>query len=715
MKKRKGLIIFLSIDLLLIAAFICNDTFGLFKIIEEGINSVFEWITPKPSSITITFPPITTTSSSPDSPSSPSTSPEVDEDYPIKVYFDGMGGNKISGSDYAYLDGENYTIDNLEYPVYEMEEYEFVRWEVEKTKEEESGQFVNVWQYYAIWEYSPVDFYTKLEVSSTFSYSSGSYNLSVVNNVESINLAPHLTYRSEYAVARVYDNPELVGALDIENLELSMGDNVFYLDIDANENGHKTYIFKIHRQNSYNISFNVTGVLETIEGLNDYIAYEGETLSWVKGYLNLEDIKYIYDVNLDAPISSDIVVNIDTSYKVFDITYSGVLDAYNPNPSTYTVGDSIELIDLELQGYTFEGWYLDSEYSTIAEGIGSTDRGDKTFYAKFTINTYTITYELDGGEANNVETYTIKDAVVLEDAFKLGYIFTNWEIYTSESEHTTYNGDFSYLCDLVIKANYKEALDSVFYGKYPQELVTDSNLLNALSFVSVDSNGIYHYNGEEYVRLEAQPFANGLTFTNGQEVERGASYFFKVQPIEWIILYSDDNHYSILSAKVLDAHIFDENTNDYASSAIKDYIDNLLLKLFDDKEERNILSSLVLNDYDNANPDLFDGETEWQYNDFEAKLYLPSYKDINTYLEDMKAMVTDYAIASGIYYNPKTYQAFYFYRSPYASDRNLYVAGYNASNTVQDNSSLLITNKYGIRLVMTVISGPGESDLDEEA
>ena len=79
-------------------------------------------------------------------------------------------------------------------------------------------------------------------------------------------------------------------------------------------------------------------------------------------------------------------------------------------------------------GYTFAGWYsnatLTSKYtfSTMpAENI--------TLYAKWTLETYNITYNLNGGTNNskNPATYTITSAkITLEAPTKNGYSFAGW-------------------------------------------------------------------------------------------------------------------------------------------------------------------------------------------------------------------------------------------------------------------------------------------------
>ena len=75
-------------------------------------------------------------------------------------------------------------------------------------------------------------------------------------------------------------------------------------------------------------------------------------------------------------------------------------------------------------GYTFAGWYLgESRFNfdtAITENI--------TLTAKWTVDQYTITYDLNGGTAEgNPDTYTVEtDTFTLKNPTRPGYTFTGW-------------------------------------------------------------------------------------------------------------------------------------------------------------------------------------------------------------------------------------------------------------------------------------------------
>lgn len=77
-------------------------------------------------------------------------------------------------------------------------------------------------------------------------------------------------------------------------------------------------------------------------------------------------------------------------------------------------------------GYEFNGWYLDSNFSTLATS-GTKLTSNKTLYAKWIAKTFEINYDLDGGSADNKFKYTIDDEdFTLSNPTRKGYIFTGW-------------------------------------------------------------------------------------------------------------------------------------------------------------------------------------------------------------------------------------------------------------------------------------------------
>jgi len=81
-------------------------------------------------------------------------------------------------------------------------------------------------------------------------------------------------------------------------------------------------------------------------------------------------------------------------------------------------------------GYTFDGWYV-SETDFSADNkwsfIGYSVTENMTLYAKWNLETYTITYLTDGGTHSNRTTYTVEtDTIELSPATRNNFVFTGW-------------------------------------------------------------------------------------------------------------------------------------------------------------------------------------------------------------------------------------------------------------------------------------------------
>ena len=102
---------------------------------------------------------------------------------------------------------------------------------------------------------------------------------------------------------------------------------------------------------------------------------------------------------------------------------NGGMIASGKDITSYTYGDGATLPtanDMTREGYTFEGWYADSDFSgaPVTE-ISSADMGNKEFYAKWTRNTTPI---IPGDTVNYiVEHYKAgNNGYMLEETEKLG-------------------------------------------------------------------------------------------------------------------------------------------------------------------------------------------------------------------------------------------------------------------------------------------------------
>ncbi len=154
---------------------------------------------------------------------------------------------------------------------------------------------------------------------------------------------------------------------------------------------------------------------------------------------------------LDAATTSVTIASGSTGDREYTATWTPITYdiTYNLNGGTNAEGNSatytIESSDIKLSaptrtGYTFAGWTgTDLSEATTSVTIASGSTGDREYTATWTINNYTISYNLNGGTVatENPATYTIEsDAITLVNPTRTGYTFAGWTV-TDLSEATT--------------------------------------------------------------------------------------------------------------------------------------------------------------------------------------------------------------------------------------------------------------------------------------
>ena len=70
-------------------------------------------------------------------------------------------------------------------------------------------------------------------------------------------------------------------------------------------------------------------------------------------------------------------------------------DNHFSNPSSYTIETNTIILSAPTkEGYTFEGWYSDSNFTNYVSEITIGSIGNVTLYAKWNINSYNINYSI---------------------------------------------------------------------------------------------------------------------------------------------------------------------------------------------------------------------------------------------------------------------------------------------------------------------------------
>ena len=145
------------------------------------------------------------------------------------------------------------------------------------------------------------------------------------------------------------------------------------------------------------------------------------------------------------------------SYTVTLNTNGGTINSGNVTGYTYGQGATLPTADdMTYAGHTFKGWY-DNKALTgnpVTE-ISATDTGKKEFYAKWTLNTYTVTFDSQGGSKVDSQTVSHGGTVTEPTAptYK-GYTFGGW--YTEAGCTTEYDFTTAVTESLTLYAKWKD-------------------------------------------------------------------------------------------------------------------------------------------------------------------------------------------------------------------------------------------------------------------
>ncbi len=162
-------------------------------------------------------------------------------------------------------------------------------------------------------------------------------------------------------------------------------------------------------------------------------------------------------------------------------------------------------------GYTFAGWYTDTD-CTVEYNFSGVVTKNITLYAKWTINTYTVTFNTDGGSAVDSQTVNYNSTATKPTApIKEGYTFAGWYTDTECTVEYNFSG--------VVTENI------TLYAKWI-EVITDWTTLHAKLNDKSENVGNIYVSGEFDVtsKIIFSGTANIISTDTGATFTRSGSF-----------------------------------------------------------------------------------------------------------------------------------------------------------------------------------------------
>ena len=144
-----------------------------------------------------------------------------------------------------------------------------------------------------------------------------------------------------------------------------------------------------------------------------------------------ENVSVSTNITIPAELENKIyeAVWVEVDPDVYTVTYNlngGTVST--ENRTSFTKYDTFTLNNPSKRGYTFSGWTGSNgttPETTVTVSTGT--RENLSYEANWTEDRYTITYNLDGGNAEDPREYTVNsNDITLNNPTKTGYTFTGW-------------------------------------------------------------------------------------------------------------------------------------------------------------------------------------------------------------------------------------------------------------------------------------------------
>ena len=270
-----------------------------------------------------------------------------------------------------------------------------------------------------------IDFtYTPIQYSITYNLSGGSLSgQKTVYTVEDSYTLPSPT-KTEYIFAG------WTGSNSYTNPETSV-------TISSGSTGAKSYVANWNPI-SYKVVYNGNGNTGGSTAISTH-AYDTSQNLTANGFNRKYTVTYNYNYSGSTNSSATATYGFAgwATSPAGGVVYSNMQNVINlttVNNGTVNLyakwnTGSVTLPSAGRQGYTFGGWYLDSACTQKVgnEGASYTPNSNITLYAKWTLQNFSISYNLKGGSASNPTSYNVNTAsFTLRNPSLSGWNFSGW-------------------------------------------------------------------------------------------------------------------------------------------------------------------------------------------------------------------------------------------------------------------------------------------------
>ena len=301
--------------------------------------------------------------------------------------------------------------------------------------------------------------------------------------------------------------------------------------------------------------------------------------------------KVVWDFDKDV-VNADMTLSLDWTINTYKITYNfaGGSPAGQQYRTSYTINSEFGIGRPTKNLNVFTGWF--SQDGKRIDSIVPGMTGDLVLTARWVDNLKVHSLDESRGTIYVYGSETSADYVTVVNVpvDKKCHVFKGW--YNDEGATDLASLDDSYTFKLdsgVTKHIYSKYMDDaeeedwntdhcseptvsgfdIYYGLYPQNVVSDSSMSSILNGLTPSAfDGYYHYRGEYYAKQVAKLARDEdghqlpiREFDDGSEIVEGNTYWFKLEPIKWRVIYDNGGTKIVLADKLLTVQKYNTYTS----------------------------------------------------------------------------------------------------------------------------------------------------------
>lgn len=263
-----------------------------------------------------------------------------------------------------------------------------------------------------------------------------------------------------------------------------------------------TYTITYHSNNGAQISQTQNVVFNSSVVLKDSNAFERVGYELISWNTQANGLGTNYDISFnitDYATPNNIALYAAWQPINYSINYHLDNGINGDNLSTYNIeSETITLLNANKTGYTFNGWYTETELLNKIESIITGNHGNIDLFANFTANTYSLYLEDEGLDTTNVISVTYDQPYTLPIPNRESYGFDGWYdginkisngVWKTISDKTYFA---KWISIFLVNETGEKIVSLSDYGKTLSK-ISIPNILNGINITTIGANAFYNH------------------------------------------------------------------------------------------------------------------------------------------------------------------------------------------------------------------------------